>query len=283
MTKIKTGSHTTHTRKWTVEINHDHLKFLCIPVKQGASRLAAYMNLLASVAETTTSFQPLYGQPISLEAGQVVISITDLSDRWKWARETVRKFLDQLADFNLLTKVQLDRCSLITMKMTWEDAELTQGILDPSSRFLIPQQLYDNIAKWMEDEISKESLLASIEDFLLAEEINGATHLPYLSSAIQYETIRQLVRILTSEKAVVADKMDSYSENLISRIFNGCLSGKWEEWLDFIQDAKQTKLFYPFISTDSEAPGASTSYTDCRDIFVSLLNHLNVEAGIETL
>lgn len=279
MTKFKSSSHTTHARKWSVELNPDHLKFLITPMKQGASRLAAYTNLLASVAETATSYQPLYGQPISLEAGQVVISITDLSDRWKWARETVRKFLDQLADFNLLTKEQLDRCSLITMKMNWEESELTQGIIDPSARFLIPQELYDKIAMWISGELFKEDLLNSIEDFLLAEEINGASHLPYLSTAIQYEMIRQVVRISTSSEVDVPVKMDSYSESIIGRIFNDCISGKWEEWLQFIEEVKQGELFYTFISTSSEASDASTSYTDCRDLFVSLLIHLNVVAG----
>lgn len=280
MTKIKTGGHTAHSRKWFVELNIDHLKFLCTPTKQGASRLASYMDLLASVAETDTFHQPLYGQPISLEAGQVVISITDLSDRWKWARETVRKYLDQLADFNLLTKQQLDRCSLITMKMTWEDASLIHGILDPAARFLIPKQLNDNITKWMNEELSKEKVLGSIEDFLLSEEINGATHLPYLSSVIQYETIRQLIRICLNQDADVPAKMDAYSENLISRVFNDCLSGKWEEWLQFIDDAKRVKLFYPSVYQDSRDV---SSNTDCRDIFVSLLNHLNVVRDSESL
>lgn len=280
MTKIKTGGHTAHSRKWFVELNIDHLKFLCTPTKQGASRLASYMDLLASVAETDTFHQPLYGQPISLEAGQVVISITDLSDRWKWARETVRKYLDQLADFNLLTKVQLDRCSLITMTMTWEDVELTHGILDPSARFLIPKHLYDNIAKWIKEEMSKEELLASIEDFLLSEEIKGNSLMPYLATAIQYETIRQVVRITTLTETNVPTRMDAYSENLISRIFNDCLSGKWEEWLQFIEDAKRVKLFYPSVSEDSRD---MSSYTVCRDIFVSLLNHLNVIRDSESL
>lgn len=276
MTKFKTNSHTGHTRRWSVELTPQQIKFLCTPMKQGASRLAAYFSLLTGVVETTTSYQPLYGQAFNLEEGQTVISITDLSERWKWARETVRKFLDQLADFGLLTKEQLDRCSLITMKMNWEDAALTRGIQESNVCSLITQQLRDNISLWMNDALSTESLLEEIEDFLLTEEINGCPHMPLLSTAIQYETVRQLLHSTDSVETTVPKTMDAFSAELVSRIFNECLCGNWEEWLRFISTARRTELFHPSFYEDSGKASTPPSYDHCRDLLVSLLYHLSV-------
>lgn len=280
MTKTKQGKHITHTRRWSVQIDKDHMAYLCTPMKQGTPRLAAYMNLLASVAETSTLFHPPYGQPFYLEEGQVVISITDLSDRWKWARETVRKFLDKLAEFKLLTKEQLDRCSLITMKMTWEDDITLRGIIDSSTRFSLPQSVCDDIAEWICEEIDDSNLLKTIEETLILAELNECGPLPHVETAIQYEMIRQLVRISHPQEPILPTEMDSYSSELISRIFTDSFSGKWEGWLPFIRDIKNRSLLY---LGESGLSDALSSYNNCRDSFIPLLKHLNVVEGTQTL
>ena len=86
MTKTKYNRQTPHSRLWNVRLTPEIMDYLAIPTKFGASRLSAYLYLLHNVAETKTPYKPAYGQTFNLETGQLVISITDLADRWNWAR-----------------------------------------------------------------------------------------------------------------------------------------------------------------------------------------------------
>lgn len=141
MTKTKSNQQTTSPRVKAVRLTPDALEYLCGTTKNGASRLGAYFSLLKDAVETTTIFMPPYGQSFNLEPGQLVISITELSRRWEWARETVRKFLDQLEALHILTKEQLDRCSLITMKIEWLEVGYPSVITAPFPSFELPQHI----------------------------------------------------------------------------------------------------------------------------------------------
>lgn len=145
MTKTKYNRQTPHSRLWNVRLTPEILDYLAVPTKFGASRLSAYLYLLHNVAETKTPYKPAYGQTFNLETGQLVISITDLADRWNWARETVRKFFDQLEVFGLLSKTPLDRCSLVTMTMDWQDAAYAPAFIMPQVPFMMPEPLADKM------------------------------------------------------------------------------------------------------------------------------------------
>lgn len=265
---------------WTVTLNHDHLNYLRTPMKQGASRLTAYMNLLTSVADRPTIQQPPYGQPICMEAGQGILSITELAERWKWARGTVRSFLDQLADHGLLTKQPLDRCSVITMTMTWPESEQLYDDTASASNGKLPQPLLDSIAAWFGERLTDDALLSAIGQISYEINSDDCGNSPHRSADVCYEMIRHLVHTSASQPTNLPSVPAASVKADIDRMFNHCLCGQWPLWLGFIKQARQTGLFHPSLVSTA---GDGDPYNDCRGIFTSLLNRLDVTTGIESL
>ena len=113
--------------EWMVRLDEKAISFLKQPTVKGFSRLEAYLFLLKSCSPTPSSFKPAYEQEIALDPFQIIIVLTELADRWSWSRETVRKFIDKLADLGLLVKVQLDRCSQLTMIVETENSTNNQS------------------------------------------------------------------------------------------------------------------------------------------------------------
>lgn len=96
MTKNKNNHQIPHTVTLRVRLTPKMLNHLAEPTTFRASKLDAYLNLLHDAAVATAIYESAYGQTVNPEAGQLVISITNLAKRWGWSRENVRKFLDQL-------------------------------------------------------------------------------------------------------------------------------------------------------------------------------------------
>lgn len=84
MTKNIYNRQTSQSRPRAVRFTPEIIEYLCVPTKQGASRLLAYLLLVQSAVESTTPYTPLYGRTFDMEAGQLVLSITDMAKRWNW-------------------------------------------------------------------------------------------------------------------------------------------------------------------------------------------------------
>lgn len=274
MTKTKYDRQTSHSRPWSVRLTPEIMDYLSAPTKFGASRLSAYLHLLRSVAETTTVYKPTFGRTISLEAGQLVISITDLADRWNWARETVRKFFDQMESFGLLTKSQLDRCSLITMTMEWLDAGYVPAFIMPSVPFAVPNVLVDRMDEWLDGDIADSELVEIIEETVADFENTDVNVSSHRISALLYSLIRQMVRKWQTDGTVPPEMADSYSIECLGRIFTVCLSGNWSHWLRLL------KGYSPGINPDSGIGSIAmepSSISDARAALDGLLIHLKVD------
>lgn len=274
MTKTKYDRQTSHSRSWSVRLTPEIMEYLSAPTKFGASRLSAYLHLLRSVAETTTVYKPIFGRTISLEAGQLVISITDLADRWNWARETVRKFFDQMESFGLLTKSQLDRCSLITMTMEWLDAGYAPAFIMPSVPFAVPNVLADKMDEWLDGDVADSELVEIIEESVADFENTDVNVSSHRISALQYSLIRQMVRKWQTDGTVPPETADSYSIECLGRIFTVCLSGNWSHWLRLL------KGYSPGINPDSGIGSITrepSSISDARAALNGLLLHLKVD------
>jgi len=274
MTKTKYNRQTPHSRIWNVRLTPEILDYLAAPTKFGASRLSAYLYLLHNVAETTTPYKPAYGQTFNLETGQLVISITDLADRWNWARETVRKFFDQLEVFGLLSKTPLDRCSLVTMTMDWQYAAYTTAFIMPQVPFKMPEPLADKMDEWLNGDIADSELVETIEETL--ESFDKEDYEPYSHriSSLQYSLIRQMIGKWYENQPELPETADSYSIECIGRIFSVCLSGNWIDWLRLL------KGYSPGLGHESHAVSNSkepTSITDARSALDGLFNHLKVD------
>ena len=264
----------THSRPWDVRLTPEVIEYLCVPTKSGASRLSAYLDLLSMAAETTTPFKPIYGRTFNLEEGQLVTGITDLADRWSWARETVRKFLDQMETSRLLTKQSLDRCSLITMSMEWLDAGYTSVLPDSFPDFQMPQDLSDKMDKWLRGDIADTDMAEAIEDAAHSFDGEDPGLLPHRIAALQYSLIRQLILRWASNKPELPLTPDGLCQDLLCRLFNVSLSGNWLQWLALLRQ------FSPGLKPETAKGKASTgsdSITEGRGILDSLFNHLRVD------
>lgn len=280
MTKTKYNHQIQHSRTWQVLLTPEIMNYLSVPTKYGASRLSAYLYLLRNVAETTTSYKPMFGQTINLEAGQLVIAITDLADKWNWARETVRKFFEQLEVFGLLSKSQLDRCSLVTMSMDWSDAERTPAFIMPLMPFKVPEPITGKMDEWLNGDICDSELVETIEETLDSfgkKDENACSH---RISAIQYSLIRQMIGKWYENQPELPETADPYSIECFGRIFSVCLSGNWMDWLRLL------KGYSPGLSHESmpiRAGKEPSSLSDARSVLDGLFIHLKVDFIKESL
>lgn len=93
MHQNKNNHQIPHTGTLCVRLTPEMLNHLAEPTPFRTSKLDAYLNLLQYAAVATATYESAYGQTVNPEAGQLVISITNLAKRWGWSREAVRKFL----------------------------------------------------------------------------------------------------------------------------------------------------------------------------------------------
>lgn len=274
MTKTKYNRQMPLSRIWNVRLSPEILDYLAAPTKFGASRLSAYLYLLHNVAETITPYKPMYGRTFNLETGQLVISITDLADKWNWARETVRKFFDQLESFGLLSKSQLDRCSLVTMTMEWTDAGYEPAFVMPQVPFRMPELLVGKMDEWLDGDITDSELVETIVETLESFDKEDNDAYSHKISSLQYSLIRQMVGKLHNLSAGLPERADSYSIECLGRIFNVCLSGNWSDWLRLL------KGYSPGLDHESHAVRNSkepASITDARYALDGFFNHLKAD------
>lgn len=274
MTKTKYNCQKPHSRTWSVRLTPEILDYLAVPTKFGASRLGAYLHLLCSVAEAPAPYKPMFGRTFDLQAGQLVISITDLADRWKWARETVRKFFDQLEAFGLLSKSQLDRCSLVTMTMDWSDAGYAPALIMPPAPVQMPELLVDKMDEWLNGDIADSELVETIVETLDSLDTADGEAYSYRVSVLQYYLIRQMIGKWYEHLPELPETPDSYSVDCIRRIFTVCLSGNWADWLRLL------KGYSPGLSLSNSAvrnSKAPASISDARSVLDGLFIHLKVD------
>lgn len=274
MTKTKYNRQMPHSRLWNVRLTPEIMDYLAAPTKFGASRLSAYLYLLHNVAETITPYKPMYGRTFNLETGQLVISITDLADKWNWARETVRKFFDQLESFGLLSKSQLDRCSLVTMMMEWPDAAYAPAFIMPQVPFKMPKPLADKMDEWLDGNITDSELVETIEETLESFDKEDNDAYSHKISSLQYLLIRQMIGKWHNHPAELHEMADSYSIECLGRIFNVCLSGNWSDWLQLL------KGYSPGLGHETSvirAAKETSSISDARSALDGLFNHLKAD------
>lgn len=273
MTKTKPTNQTITKRLKAVKLTPEVLEYLCGTTKFGASRLGAYFSLLQCAVETSTPFTPLYGRSFNLEAGQLVISITDLSKKWEWARETVRKFLDQLEAFKLLTKEQLDRCSLITMEIEWLDVEYTPVLTVSFPIFEMSKDLSVNMDRWLDGDIADEELAEAIGNSVSMLENTDVNVSSYQIAEMQYALIRQLIEKWTDSPGQLPPNPDDDSLAMLCHLYDNVLSGNWNLWIRIIKEFSPGASSSEASSTTAKEP---SFLSDGRAILDSLFTRLNV-------
>lgn len=280
MTKNIYNCQTLQPRPRAVRLTPEIIEYLCVPTKQGASRLLAYLSLVQSAVESTTPYTPLYGRTFDMEAGQHVLSITDMAKRWNWARETVRKFLDRLAEFRLLSMERLDRCTLVTMNIEWLDDGYSPVLDVPFLSFEMPHPLADKMSDWLSGDIADDELLEEIGAAVEIFEGGDAGVSSNLIAALQYSMIRQLIREWTVTPEEIPVTPDKDCGKIITEIFFSLLSGNWNLWLCLL-DSYRPGGFSGTGLADADVNQPLIS--DGRAMLDSLFNHLNVDFNRDTV
>lgn len=279
MIKNKKNHQIPHTKEWSVWLTPEMLNHLTEPTKFRASKLDAYLNLLDDAAVAKATYESVYGQTFSPEAGQFVISITNLAKRWHWSRDTVRKFLDQLEALGILSKTRIDRRTLI-MTVDCGDAKQSTAYGTTPVPFKMPQQLFVTIDEWLSGIIDESELVDAIEETVASfDRTNEDTYADRVI-ALQYSLIRQLISRWYVDAPAIPEEVDHYSFGCLEHIFSVCLSGNWLEWLKFLAN------YCPGLNQGIYLADYSTTPTyvkDARYALYGLFIHLKVDFIISCL
>lgn len=280
MIKNKKNHQIPHTGKWSVRLTTEMLNHLTELTKFKASKLDAYLNLLEDAAVAKATYESAYGQTSSPEAGQLVISITNLAKRWHWSRDTVRKFLDQLEAFGMLSQSRVDRRTLITMTVDYGDAGQSSVPQKPKSSFKMPQQLAVKMDEWLSYIIDKSELVDAIEETIASfDRTNKDTYADRVL-ALQYSLIRQLISRWYVDSPAIPEVADHYSLGCLEHIFSVYLSGNWLDWLNFLANYSPGLNQGIYLADYSTTPAY---VKDARYALYGLFIHLKVDFIISCL
>lgn len=224
-----------HTGTLRVRLTLEMLNHLAEPTTFRASKLDAYLNLLQYAAVATATYESAYGQTVNPEAGQLVISITNLAKRWHWSRETVRNFLDQLEAVGMLSKTQVSGRILITMTTERDDAKHSTIPNKPQTTFDMAVLLYYKIDEWLCGIIDDSELAGIIEDTVASFDRSNEDAYSERITDFQYLLIRRLISEWCANSPVIPENADSYSLVCLEHIFSEYLSGNWAMWFKLLR------------------------------------------------
>ncbi len=235
MNKNKNNHQIHHTGTLRVRLTPEMLNHLAEPTTFRASKLDAYLNLLQYAAVATATYESAYGQTVNPEAGQLVISITNLAKRWHWSRGVVRKFLDQLETLGMLSKTQVSGRPLIIMTTERDDAKHSTIPNKPQTTFDMAVLLYYKIDEWLCGIIDDSELAGIIEDTVASFDRSNEDAYSERITDFQYLLIRRLISEWCANPPVIPENADSYSLVCLEHIFSECLSGNWTMWFKLLR------------------------------------------------
>lgn len=235
MTNDKNNHQIPHTGTWRVRLTPEMLNHLAEPTTFRASKLDAYLNLLHDAAVATATCESAYGQTVNPDAGQLIISITNLAKRWGWSRGDVRKFLDQLETLGMLSKTQVSGRTLITMTAERDDAKHSTIPNKPQTTFDMAVLLFYKIDEWLCGIIDDSELAGIIEDAVASFDRSNEDAYSERLTDFQYLLIRRLISKWYVNSPSITEVADSYSLVCLEHIFSECLSGNWAMWFKLLR------------------------------------------------
>lgn len=269
-----------HTGTLCVRLTTVMLNHLAEPTTFRTSKLEAYLNLLHDAAVATAIYESAYGQTVNPEAGQLVISITNLAKRWSWSRGAVRKFLDRLETLGMLSKAQVSGRTLITMTAERDDAKHSTIPKKPQTTFDMAVLVYYKIDEWLCGIIDDSELAEIIEDAVASFDRSNEDAYSKRITDFQYLLIRRLISERCANPPSISEDADSYSQVCLEHIFSECLSGNWAMWFKLLRVYCTDPNGRRELVEKSTTPA---SILDARYAFDSLFNHLKVDFINESL
>lgn len=220
---------------WAIELSEPAVDFLRVPTQKGFNRLDAYCYLLNNCVMEPTEFKLPFGSTISLNVGELVVSITDLAEKWDWARETVRKFLDRLESLGMLVKRQLDRCSVISLRIVY---------VDPSKQELINAmelhpKLAEYIDKWLKGDIDDAeiaSLFAHYFDFDMADSFHNKAQLEHFTKTVTIVLwIKRVAEHVSGDTIIYPVNLWQSMTRMVTEIYAQHVMDDWGRWVKIIR------------------------------------------------
>ena len=94
--------HFTHEAFRTYAVTLDLLDCLCPVHKKEVLKVDAFRDLLNKTCQQKTGKMTKEGTPLNVEPGQLVTSVSELARGWKWHRDKVRDFVNELEEHDVL-------------------------------------------------------------------------------------------------------------------------------------------------------------------------------------
>lgn len=274
MNKNKNNHRIPHTGTLLVRITPEMLNHLAEPTTFRTSKLDAYLNLLHDAAVAIATYESAYGQTVNPDAGQLIISITNLAKRWGWSRGTVRKFIDQLEAVGMLSKTQVSGRTLITMTIERDNAKHSTIPEKLQTTFDMAVLLYYKIDEWLCGIIDDSELAGIIEDAVASFDRSNEDAYSERITDFQYLLIRRLISERCANPPSISEDADSYSQVCLNHIFSECISSNWAMWFRLLRVYCTDPNGRRELVENSTIPA---SIVDARYALDSLFNHLKVD------
>ena len=170
MNEMKKQNH--NRRSGSIIVRMSLLEFLKEKSDQRWSKLEAFLDL---VDKASVQYIPkeLYRHDVSLSDGQFAITITELADCWHWHRATVRTFIEQLEDMNLIEVNRLPKSQIITFP-TLAAAPATSSIDD--ALVVFRQKMQSALSEWRSGKMSVTDCAVTCEQ-LFSQAVTHAADL----------------------------------------------------------------------------------------------------------
>lgn len=148
------------------------------------TRMQAYLDLCL-LAEWKDRKFIKRGQVVELKAGQLAKSEEELADRWKWSRNTVRKYLNEQQTIGNIEQQKSRLITIITVKFGLNVAQQIEQQTPLKPEQQIEQPTIEN----NKESIYKEKIVKKKEELDLS--IVDEQYLPIVNDWLQYKKERK--------------------------------------------------------------------------------------------
>ena len=205
------------------------------------TRLEAYLDLVDKAAAQYVP-KDLYKQDFSLNQGQFVVTITELSECWHWHRATVRSFIEQLESLGQLYVQRLPKSQVITIPSV-----AAEPVVSPFDAALADfrHTLTEALTTWRNGKMSTAECAVMCEQ-LYDEAISGyatSSTLPVIGTdnGNLPQTKREIERAFcmvainsiceATIRRAIGDEESDYTESLVA-FFENNLGSDWESFIE---------------------------------------------------
>lgn len=229
--------------RMSVTLSDEALGYLSAPPKHGASRVSAYHFLLASCAMERKTVNLPFGGTTELHPNQSLISVTELAAKMDWSRQTARIFLESLEGFGLIAKEQLDRCSVITVKLA-EPTSGNQNCASVSDTIHFPSFIKSLVAEWASGKYTDSELADAIEMHVAQTAGSGNGQLAAsLSRQLLMAWIVDVVETATSQSVSVNATSTSLTGMVADKFIERCqLPVGWRLWTGLVREGRRVAI-----------------------------------------